>query len=67
MCHNLLAEMEKVYKTAHENFDCEKLAHKTCAKNGQNHAKLAKMPNIAPKRPKTFNKTREKKQKLAEL
>ena len=43
-----------------QNFESEKLAHKICAKNAQNRANLAKMPKIAQKRPKTFNKTREK-------
>ena len=47
--------MEKAYKIA-QNFETKKLAHKICAKNAQNHAKMAK---IAQKRPKTFNKMRE--------
>ena len=43
-----------------QNFESEKFAHKICAKNAQNHAKFAKMPKIAQKRPTTFNKEREK-------
>ena len=43
-----------------QNYESEKLAHKICAKNAQNRAKFAKIPKIAQKRPKTFNKTREK-------
>ena len=54
------AEMEKAYKIAHTKRWVWKLAHKICAKNGENCAKLAKMPKIAQKRPKTFNKTCEK-------
>ena len=33
------------------------------SKNASNHAKLAKMPKIAQKKPKTFNQTREKTNK----
>ena len=52
--------MEKPYKTAHTKLLTGKLAHKICAKNAQNTAKLAEMAKIA------FNKTREKL-KLAQL
>ena len=48
-----------------QNSETEKLAHKIRAKNAQYRAKLAKMPKIAQKRPKTFNKTREKKTKIS--
>ena len=42
-----------------QNFKSEQLAHKICAKNAQNRAKLAKMPKIAQKKANTLNKTRE--------
>ena len=67
---------KKLTKKHTQNFESEKLAHKICAKNAQNHAKLAKMPKIAQKKakpvkkardgkaykigPKTFNETSEK-------
>ena len=51
---------KKLTKQHIQNFESEKLAHKICAKNDQNFAKLAKMPKIAQKRPKTLNKTCEK-------
>ena len=47
-----------------QNFKTKKLAHKVCAKNIKNHAKMAK---IAQKRPKPFNKTREKIRKKTAL
>ena len=47
-----------------QNFQSGKLAHKICTKNAQNHAKFAKMPQIAQKRPKIFNKMHAK---LAQL
>ena len=50
-----------------QNFDSEKLAHKICAKNAQNRAKLAKMPKIAQKKEEKNNETRGKKQKIAQL
>ena len=43
-----------------QNFEAEKLAHKICSKNAQNRAKLAKIPKIAQKSPKTCNTTCEK-------
>ena len=55
--------MEKAYKIPHAKLEYEKLAHKICAKNAQNRAKSAEMPKIAQKRPKNFNKTREKSKK----
>ena len=42
-----------------QNFESEKLAHKICAKNAQNRAKLAKITKIE-KKAKNFYKTREK-------
>ena len=35
--------------TKQHNFESEKLAHKICAKNTQNFAKLSKKPKIAQK------------------
>ena len=51
---------KKLTKYHLQNSETEKLAHKICAKNAQKHAILAKMAKIAQKKPKTFNKTREK-------
>ena len=36
------AEMEKVTKQHQHNFEPEKLAHKICAKNAHNRAKISK-------------------------
>ena len=58
-------EMEKLTKQHTQNFESEKIAHKICAKNTQNHAKLAKTPKISQKRQKTFNKTRAKKPQIS--
>ena len=52
--------MEKSYKIAHTKLRDWKI----CAKNAQNCAQLAKMAKIIHKRPKTFNKTSEKKTNL---
>ena len=58
---------KKLTKYYTQNFETKKLAHKICAKNAQNVTKLAKMAKSSQKRPKTFNKMREKKQKLPQL
>ena len=61
---NLIKEAQrwkKITKYHRQNFETEKLAHKRCAKNAQNRAKLVKkMAKIAQKRPNTLNKAREK-------
>ena len=55
---------KKLTKQHTQSFETEKLAHKICAKNAQNHAKLATMAKIAQKRPKTFDKARETQEQV---
>ena len=54
--------MEKACEIAQSKLWFVKLTHTKFAKNAQNCAKFAKMPKIAQKKAKIFNKTREKKQ-----
>ena len=63
----LPAEMEKAYKIAHAKLWVWKISTKTCAKNAQNCAKLAKMPKIAHKKRQNPLMKRMKKLKLAQL
>ena len=41
---------KKLTKYHTQNFESEKLAHKICATNAQNHTKSAKRPKIATKK-----------------
>ena len=52
-------EMEKAYKIANAKLQVWKISTQNMRKNAQNRAKFAKMPKIAQKKPKTFNKMRE--------
>ena len=51
---------KKLTKEHTQNFDCEKLAHKICAKNAKNCAKLAHKKKIAQKRQKHLRKSVKK-------
>ena len=57
---------KKLTKQNLQNFESEKLAHKMWAKNAKIVQYQQTKPKIAQKRPITFGKTREKKQKLAQ-
>ena len=57
--------IESLRLETNDSLRFEKLPHKKFAKNAQNHAKLTKIHKIAQKRPKNFNKMREKKQKIS--